>query len=46
VEVPELPGCRTEGDDVAEARRMAKEAIDGWLSVDAPRKTQHKARAR
>jgi DNA-binding transcriptional MerR regulator len=34
VEVPELPGCRTEGDDIAEAKRMAKDAIELWLSVD------------
>ncbi len=46
VEVPELPGCRTEGDDFAEAKRMAKEAIDAWLSVDAPRKGQRQAHAR
>lgn len=46
VEVPELPGCRTEGDDLAEAKRMAKEAIDAWLSVSAPRKPQHQARVR
>jgi predicted RNase H-like HicB family nuclease len=34
VEVPELPGCRTEGDDLAEAKRMTREAIEAWLSVD------------
>ncbi len=42
VEVPELPGCRTEGDDLAEAKRMAKDAIEAWLSVDE----QPKSRAR
>jgi DNA-binding transcriptional MerR regulator len=45
VEVPELPGCRTEGDDLAEAKRMTRDAIGAWLSVDAPRKAQRKARA-
>jgi predicted RNase H-like HicB family nuclease len=34
VEVPELPGCRTEGDDLAEAKKMTREAIEAWLSVD------------
>jgi len=46
VDVPELPGCRTEGDDVSEAKRMAREAIHAWLSVDAPRKSQRQARVR
>lgn len=40
VEVPELPGCFSQGDDVPDARRMAKEAIELWLetaeSVEAP----------
>ena len=31
VEVPELPGCITEGDNVTDARRMAKDAIAAWL---------------
>lgn len=44
VEVPELPGCRTEGDDLAEARRMTRDAIDLWLSVDA-RSIPHHGRA-
>jgi len=34
VEVPELPGCRTEGDDLVEAKRMTRDAIEVWLSVD------------
>jgi antitoxin HicB len=33
VEVPELPGCFSQGDDVADARRMAKEAIELWLET-------------
>lgn len=46
VEVPELPGCRTEGDDLAEARRMTRDAIDLWLSVDARSIRRNVARAR
>ncbi len=42
VEVPELPGCLTEGDDLAEAKCMAKEAIEAWLAVEE----QPNARAR
>jgi DNA-binding transcriptional MerR regulator len=45
VEVPELRGCRTEGDDLAEARRMTKEAIEAWLSVAVPRVPKRSARA-
>lgn len=38
-EVPDLPGCFTEGDSIAEVRRMAREAIGLWLDADAaPRK--------
>lgn len=33
VGVPALPGCCTEGDTLAEAKRMTKEAIELWLSV-------------
>jgi DNA-binding transcriptional MerR regulator len=44
VEIPELPGCRTEGDDLAEAKRMAKDAIEAWLSVDD--RSKAKARTR
>jgi predicted RNase H-like HicB family nuclease len=46
VEVPELPGCLTEGDDLAEAKRMAKDAIELWLSVAEPQKSTAKSRAR
>ena len=35
VTVPELPGCFTEGDSVAEVRRMVREAIGLWLDADA-----------
>ncbi len=44
VEVPELPGCRTEGDDLAEAKRMSKAAIEAWLSVAEPRKARRRSR--
>jgi antitoxin HicB len=33
VEVPDLPGCITEGDTVEEALAMAEEAIEGFLEV-------------
>ena len=46
VEVPALPGCLTEGDDLAEAKRMAKDAIELWLSVAEPQKPAAKSRAR
>jgi predicted RNase H-like HicB family nuclease len=35
IEVPELPGCLSEGDAMAEAREMAAEAIDAWLAAAA-----------
>ena len=31
VSFPDLPGCFTEGDTLAEAIAMAKEAACGWL---------------
>jgi len=33
VEVPELPGCFTQGETLAEARAKAKEAIQGYLEA-------------
>jgi antitoxin HicB len=33
VEVPDLPGCITEGDTVEEALEMAEEAIEGFIEV-------------
>jgi predicted RNase H-like HicB family nuclease len=33
VEVPDLPGCITEGDTFEEAIEMAKEAIEGFIEV-------------
>jgi predicted RNase H-like HicB family nuclease len=33
VRVPALSGCITEGDTLAEAKCMTKEAIELWLSV-------------
>lgn len=36
VRVPELPGCLTEGDTLAEARRMAVDAITLWLESATP----------
>ena len=44
VEVPELPGCITEGDDLVEAKRMTREAIEAWLSVAEPEKARSRAR--
>ena len=44
VEVPELPGCITEGDDLVEAKRMTREAIEAWLSVTEPAKARGRAR--
>ena len=31
VEVPDLPGCVSEGDDLAEAILMIKDAATGWF---------------
>lgn len=31
VEVPDLPGCVTEGDDLADAIRMGIDAASGWV---------------
>ena len=31
VEVPDLPGCVTEGDDLADAIEMATDAASGWI---------------
>lgn len=44
VEVPELPGCVTEGDNLAQAKRMTKEAIELWLSGAEPQKARSRAR--
>jgi len=44
VEVPELPGCITEGGDLAEAKRMTKDAIELWLSVAEPQKVRGRSR--
>lgn len=33
VRVPSLPECISEGDTLAEAKRMAREAIALWLAV-------------
>lgn len=44
VEVPELPGCITEGDGLVEAKRMAREAIAAWLAVAKPVKIGRRAR--
>jgi predicted RNase H-like HicB family nuclease len=46
VQVPELPGCLTEGDDLAEAKCMAKDAIELWLSVAEPQRSRAKSRSR
>jgi predicted RNase H-like HicB family nuclease len=44
VRVPELPGCFSEGDTLAEGKRMTKQAIDGWLSVAEPAMARSRAR--
>jgi predicted RNase H-like HicB family nuclease len=33
VDVPDLLGCVTEGDTLAEALYMAEEAMEGWLYI-------------
>jgi antitoxin HicB len=33
VEVPDLPGCMTDGDTLEEAIRKAGEAIESWIQV-------------
>ncbi len=33
-EVPALPGCVTEGENMEELLRNLREAIEGWLAVD------------
>lgn len=35
--IPDLPGCCTVGDDLQEARRMAKEVMTLWIEVTADR---------
>jgi DNA-binding transcriptional MerR regulator len=45
VEVPELPGCLTEGDDLTDAKRMAKDAIELWLSVAEPQRARTRSRS-
>jgi DNA-binding transcriptional MerR regulator len=35
LEVPELPGCFSQADDMRDARRMAREAIELWLDTAA-----------
>ncbi len=45
IEVPDLPGCFSQADDVPEARRMAREAIMLWLDADERgRGRSHRAR--
>jgi len=34
-EVPALPGCVTQGETIDEVTRNLREAVDGWLSVEA-----------
>lgn len=35
MQVPDLPGCFSAGDDLDDARRMVKEAMTLWLEVTA-----------
>jgi len=44
IRVPELRGCFSEADTIAEARRMAREAIALWLDTDAGRRKGSRAR--
>lgn len=39
VKVPDLPGCRTCGDDLADALLMAEDAVEMWL-WDAENKSE------
>ncbi len=34
VDVPELPGCMSEGKTIDEALRNIKDAIRGWIEVE------------
>ena len=34
VEVPSIPGCATQGDDIEELLKNVGEAVEGCLSVD------------
>jgi len=34
VEFPDLPGCVTDGDDMAEALFMAEDAASGWVLLE------------
>ena len=34
VEFPDLPGCVTEGEDMAEALFMAEDAASGWVLTE------------
>lgn len=34
VEVPDLPGCVTDGDSLAEAIRMGEDAASGWVLTE------------
>lgn len=45
ISVPELPGCFSEADDVREASRMAREAIESWLDTEADVRDSRGARA-
>jgi predicted RNase H-like HicB family nuclease len=40
-EVPELPGCVTEGDTLDELYSNLQEAVLGWLEADAKRQMKH-----
>lgn len=47
VEVPDLPGCVTEGDTLAEAIEMGQDAASGWILTeleegnDYPKSSDH-----
>jgi DNA-binding transcriptional MerR regulator len=46
IEVPELPGCITEGDTLTEAKRMARDAILGWLEASTAQAAHRHAHSR
>ncbi len=43
-EVPALPGCVSQGKNLAEAKENIKDAIIGWLSVMNEKVKKSKAR--
>jgi predicted RNase H-like HicB family nuclease len=44
VDVPELPGCMSQGKTVDSAMKNVKEAIKGWLEAEEKKGTRKKTR--